>query len=58
MTEVRMEYGSFENLPFRKINSGLNSLPNKMLKWKYPKEVMDEIIKAYVQQRVYSIASL
>jgi len=54
----KMEYGSFENLPFRKINSGLNSSPNKMLKWKYPKEVMNEIIKAYVQQRVYSIASL
>jgi IS30 family transposase len=53
----KIEYGNFENLPFRKINSGLNSSPNKMLKWKYPKEVMNEIIKAYVQQRVYSIAS-
>lgn len=48
----KMEYGSFENLPFRKINSGLNSSPNKMLDWKYPKEVMSEKIKAYVQQRV------
>jgi hypothetical protein len=48
----KMEYGSFENLPFRKINSGLNSSPNQMLEWKYPKEVMNEIIKAYVQQRL------
>lgn len=46
----KMEYGSFENLPFRKINSGLNSSPNQMLNWKYPKEVMNETIKAYVQQ--------
>ena len=48
----KMDYGSFENLPFRKINSGLNSSPNQMLEWKYPKEVMNEKIKAYVQQRL------
>ncbi len=48
----KMEYGSFENLPFRKINSGLNSSPNQMLNWKYPKEIMNETIKAYVQHRV------
>ena len=48
----KMEYGNFENLPFRKINSGLNSSPNQMLGWKYPKEVMNETIKAYVQQRL------
>tara|TARA_R110002051_G_scaffold32647_2_gene73755 strand:- start:2044 stop:2571 length:528 start_codon:yes stop_codon:yes gene_type:complete len=48
----KMDYGNFENLPFRKINSGLNSSPNKMLEWKYPKEVMNEKIKAYVQHRV------
>ncbi|PIB29436.1 hypothetical protein BFP77_06145 [Maribacter sp. 4U21] len=48
----KMEYGSFENLPFRKINSGLNSSPNQMLEWKYPKEVMYEKIKAYVQHCV------
>jgi hypothetical protein len=48
----KIDYGSFENLPFRKINSGLNSSPNQMLKWKYPKEVMNEKIKAYVQHRV------
>jgi IS30 family transposase len=39
-------------LPFRKINSGLNSSPNQMLNWKYPNEVMSEKIKAYVQQCV------
>ena len=48
----KIDYGSFENLPFRKINSGLNSSPNQMLEWKYPKEVMNEKIKAYVQHRV------
>lgn len=48
----KSDYGSFENLPFRKINSGLNSSPNQLLKWKYPKEVMNETIKAYVQHRV------
>ncbi|WCM41041.1 hypothetical protein MG290_08715 [Flavobacterium sp. CBA20B-1] len=48
----KMEYGGYENLPFRKINSGLNSSPNKILEWKYPKEVMNEIIKAYLQQRL------
>ena len=48
----KVEYGSFENLPFRKINSGLNSSPNQMLQWEYPKEVMDKTIKAYVQQRL------
>lgn len=47
-----IDYGSFENLPFRKINSGLNSSPNQMLEWKYPEEVMNETIKAYVQQRL------
>ena len=46
----KVEYGSFNNFPFRKINSGLNSSPNKMLNWKYPKEKMKETIKAYVQQ--------
>jgi hypothetical protein len=46
----KMQYGSFQNLPFRKINSRLNSSPNQMLEWKYPKEVMNETIKAYVQQ--------
>ncbi len=48
----KIDYGSFENLPFRKINSGLNSSPNQMLKWIYPKEVMNETIKAYLQHSV------
>tara|TARA_R110002111_G_scaffold60739_1_gene101523 strand:+ start:42 stop:569 length:528 start_codon:yes stop_codon:yes gene_type:complete len=48
----KIDYGSFENLPFRKINSGLNSSPNQIMNWKYPKEVMNETIKAYVQHRV------
>ncbi|TBN00924.1 hypothetical protein EYD45_13965 [Hyunsoonleella flava] len=53
----KMEYGSFENLPFRKINSGLNSSPNQILKWKYPKEVMNETIKAYAQQCITAITA-
>jgi hypothetical protein len=44
----KVKYGSFENLPFRKINTSLNSLPVKMLKWKSPKEVMNENLKAYL----------
>jgi hypothetical protein len=48
----KIDYGSFENLPFRKINSGLNSSPNQMIEWKYPKEIMNDTIKAYVQQRL------
>jgi hypothetical protein len=48
----KIDYGSFENLPFRKINSGLNSSPNQMMNWKYPKEVMNDKIKAYVQHCV------
>jgi len=46
----KIKYETFENMPFRNINSGLNSTPNQMLEWKYPKEVMNETIKAYVQQ--------
>ena len=53
----KMDYGSFENLPFRTINSGLNSSPNQMLKWKYPKEVMNEAIKAYAQQCITAITA-
>ena len=48
----KIDYGSFENLPFRKINSRLNSSLNQMMEWKYPKEIMNETIKAYVQQRL------
>ena len=48
----KIDYGSFENLPFRKINSRLNSSPNQMMEWKYPKEIMNETIKAYVKQRL------
>jgi len=43
----KYDYGNFENMPFRELNSRLNSSPNKMLNWKYPKEKMDELIKAY-----------
>lgn len=42
----KMEYGTFKNLPFRKVNSRLNSSPNQMLNWKFPKEIMrDTILK-------------
>jgi len=44
----KYDYGTFENMPFRELNSRLNSSPNKMLNWKYPKEEMDDFIKAYV----------
>lgn len=42
----KYDYGSFENMPFRELNSRLNSSPNKMLNWKYPKEEMVELLKA------------
>jgi len=41
------EFGRFENMNFRDLNNRLNSSPNKMLNWKYPKEEMSDIIKAY-----------
>ena len=41
------EFGSFENMDFRDLNSRLNSSPNKMIDWKYPKEKMAEVLKAY-----------
>ena len=48
----KYEFGNFENMPFRDLNSRLNSSPNKMLNWKYPKEKMKEVINAYAQQRI------
>jgi len=43
----KKEFGSFENMDFRDLNSRLNSSPNKMIDWKYPKEKMAEVLKAY-----------
>ena len=52
LDDWKYEFGDFENMPFRDLNNRLNSSPNKMLNWKYPKEKMDELIKAYAQQSV------
>jgi len=52
LDDWKYEFGDFENMPFRDLNNRLNSSPNKMLNWKYPKEKMDELIKAYAQQRL------
>tara|TARA_R100000988_G_C3915137_1_gene123993 strand:- start:113 stop:634 length:522 start_codon:yes stop_codon:yes gene_type:complete len=41
------QYQDFDSMPFTDLSGRLNSLPNKMLNWKYPKEVMGELIKAY-----------
>jgi hypothetical protein len=49
MEDWKYEYGNFENINFRDLNGKLNSSPNKMLNWKYPKEKMAEMIKAYAQ---------
>jgi len=51
MDDWKKDYGTYDNMPFRDLNNKLNSSPNKMLNWKYPKEKMDEMIKAYAQQR-------
>lgn len=45
----KYEFGNFENMPFRELNGRLNNQPNKQLNWLYPKEKMNEIIKAYQQ---------
>jgi len=46
----KYEFGDFDNIDFRDLNGKLNSSPNKMLNWKYPKEQMNEMIKAYAQR--------
>lgn len=43
----KYQYGNFENMPFKDLNGRLNSSPNKMLNWKYPKEAMDKLLSAY-----------
>ena len=50
LKDWKYEFGDYENMNFRDLNGRLNSSPNKMLKWKYPKEKMNEIIKAYEEQ--------
>ena len=52
LEDWKYEFGDYGNMNFRDLNGRLNSSPNKMLKWKYPKEKMDEIIKAYAQHRI------
>lgn len=47
MDDWKRMYGNYENMVFRDLNNRLNSSPNKMLNWKYPKEKMGEMIKAY-----------
>jgi hypothetical protein len=43
----KYEFGNFENMPFRELNGRLNGQPNKQLNWLFPKEKMNEMIKAY-----------
>ena len=43
----KYQYVNFENMPFRDLNGRLNSSPNKMLNWIYPKEAMDKLLSAY-----------
>ncbi len=50
LEDWKYEFGDFENMNFRDLNNRLNSSPNQMLNWKYPKEKMGEMIKAYAQQ--------
>ena len=52
LEDWKFEYGHFDNMNFRDLNNRLNSSPNQMLNWKYPKEKMSEEIKAYAQHRV------
>ena len=49
MDDWKYDYVTFENMPFQDLNNRLNSSPNQMLNWKYPKEKMAEMIKAYAQ---------
>jgi len=49
LEDWKYEYGNFDNMNFRDLNGRLNSSPNKMLNWKYPREKMEEMIKAYAQ---------
>ena len=48
----KYEFKDFENMPFRELNGRLNGQPNKQLNWLFPKEKMNEMIKAYAQQRL------
>jgi hypothetical protein len=49
LEDWKYEFGDFDNINFRDLNSRLNSSPNKMLNWKYPKEKMAEMIKSLEQ---------
>ncbi|TXD81122.1 hypothetical protein ESY86_19075 [Subsaximicrobium wynnwilliamsii] len=46
------EFRDFENMPFRDLNNRLNSSPNKMLNWQYPKERMSELLTTYAQNPI------
>jgi hypothetical protein len=50
LEDWKYEFGDYDNMNFRDLNGRLNSSPNKMLKWKYPKEKMNEMLKAYEEQ--------
>ena len=52
LEDWKYEFGDYDNMNFRDLNGRLNSSPNKMLKWKYPKEKMNEMIKAYENQSI------
>ncbi len=51
----KYEFGHFDNMPFREITGRINSLANKQLDWLYPKEKMNEMIKAFTGNKNVTI---
>lgn len=47
----KYDFGEFDNIPFRELNSRLNSSPNKMLDWLFPKEKMHIVLNEYLNNR-------
>lgn len=47
----KYDFGEFDNMPFRALNSRLNSSPNKMLDWLFPKEKMHIVLNEYLNNR-------
>jgi len=46
----RYQFGHYDNMDFRDLNSRLNISPNQMLNWKYPKDEMKDEIYEFIQQ--------
>lgn len=47
------EFGSFEKMNFRDLNARLNSSPNKLLNWKFPKDKMSELLGIYAEKNLF-----